>query len=482
MNIHIKNINETMCACDALILPFSEGKSNLYDSLGPATAKLIKRVFRKDFNGKHNKVLCIPAPDDLRAERLVLVGLGKKNEISTEKVRQAGGRTADTLRDSGMKKIALSTALLSSLNVSPAEFIEGFLLGLYVFDKYRDKKDKKPIETFILLSRGSHNLKADLPWKETIASSVWFVRDLVNTPANDMTPTHLAQKALSLKRPRLSVKILEKRDAKKLGMGAYLSVAKGSNEPPKFIVLDYRGAKGAPIVLVGKSITFDSGGFSLKPPEGMERMKYDMAGGATVLGVLRAVSELRLPVRLIGLLPATENLIGGSATRPGDVVRSINGKSIEIINTDAEGRLVLADALGFAQRYKPKAIIDIATLTGACTLALGSEAIGMMGNDKILMKKLKKAGETAYERVWEMPLYSEYKDYLKSDIADIKNYGGRNGSLIASAYFLYEFAGKVPWVHLDIAGTAWLEKEKPYMPKGSTGIGVRLLLNCIKGL
>jgi leucyl aminopeptidase len=187
-------------------------------------------------------------------------------------------------------------------------------------------------------------------------------------------------------------------------------------------------------------------------------------------------------VRLIGLLPATENLLGVSATRPGDVVRSVNGKSIEIINTDAEGRLVLADALGFAQRYKPKAIIDIATLTGACSIALGSEAIAMMGNDKTLMKKLKKAGEKTYERVWEMPLYSEYKDYLKSDIADIKNYGGRNGSLIASAYFLCEFAGKVPWVHLDIAGTAWLEKEKPYMPKGSSGIGVRLLLNCIKEL
>jgi leucyl aminopeptidase len=332
----------------------------------------------------------------------------------------------------------------------------------------------------MLLSSDSKNLKAELLWKETVASSVWFVRDLVNTPANDMTPTHLAQRALSLKKPSLSIKILEKSDAKKLGMGAYLSVAKGTKEPPKFIVLEYRGAKGAPLVLIGKSITFDSGGLSLKPPEGMERMKDDMAGGATVLGIVKVVSEMRLPVRLIGILPATENLLGGSATRPGDVVRSVNGKTIEIINTDAEGRLILADALGFAQRYKPRAIIDIATLTGACSIALGSEAIAMMGNDRHLMEKLKKAGEKTYERVWEMPLYNEYKDYLKSDIADIKNYGGRNGSLIASAYFLYEFAGKVPWVHLDIAGTAWLEKEKPYIPKGASGIGVRLVLNFIK--
>jgi leucyl aminopeptidase len=295
-----------------------------------------------------------------------------------------------------------------------------------------------------------------------------------------MTPTHLAQRALSLKKPPLSIKIIEKRDAKRLGMGAYLSVAKGSKEPPKFIVLDYKGAKGAPLVLIGKSVTFDSGGLSLKPPDGMERMKDDMAGGATVLGIVKVVSELRLPLRLIGILPATENLLGGSATRPGDVVRSVNGKTIEIINTDAEGRLILADALGFAQRYKPRAIIDIATLTGACSIALGSEAIAMMGSDRQLMQKLKKAGDKTYERVWEMPLYSEYKDYLKSDIADIKNYGGKCGSLIASAYFLYEFTGKVPWVHLDIAGTAWLEKEKPYMPKGASGICVRLLLNFLK--
>jgi len=480
MHISIKNISEATCACDALILPFTEGKTDLYDSLGSSTAQLIRRVFRKEFNGKHKKVLCIPAPEGLKSERLVLVGLGKKNEISPERIRQAGGKTSDALRSAGMKKLALSTAVLSSLDISPAEFVEGFLLGLYSFDKYLSRKDKKKIDTFMLLSASSKNLKGELFWKETIASSVCFVRDLVNTPANDMTPTHLAQRALSLKKPSLSIKILDRSDAKKLGMGAYLAVARGSKEPPKFIILEYRGAKGAPLVIIGKSITFDSGGLSLKPPEGMERMKDDMAGGATVLGILKIVSEIRLPVRLIGILPATENLPGGSATRPGDVVRSVNGKTIEIINTDAEGRLVLADALGYAQRYKPMAIIDIATLTGACSIALGSEAIAMMGNNGRLMERLKKAGEETYERVWEMPLYHEYKDYLKSDVADIKNYGGRSGSLVASAYFLSEFAGKVPWVHLDIAGTAWLEKEKPYIPKGASGIGVRLLLNFIK--
>ena len=263
-------------------------------------------------------------------------------------------------------------------------------------------------------------------------------------------------------------------------MGAYLSVAKGSNEPPKFIVLEYKGAKGRPLVLIGKSITFDSGGISLKPADGMEKMKYDMAGGAAVLGVIKAASELKLPVNLVGILPATENLPGGSATKPGDIVKSITGKTVEIINTDAEGRLVLADAIGYAKRFNPGAIIDIATLTGACSIALGSEAMAMMGNDRGLMDKIKKSAGNTYERVWEMPLFDEYREYIKSDIAEIKNTGGKNGSLVTAAYFLYEFAEKTPWVHLDIAGTAWAEKDKPYIPKGASGIGVRLVMDLLK--
>ena len=212
----------------------------------------------------------------------------------------------------------------------------------------------------------------------------------------------------------------------------------------------------------------------------MEKMKYDMAGGAAVLGIFKAVSELKLPVHLVGILPATENVIGGAASKPGDVVKAINGKTIEIISTDAEGRMTLADALGYAKRYKPKAIIDIATLTGACSIALGNEAIAIMGNSRELIDKMIKSGHNTYERVWEMPLFEEYKDCLKSDIADLKNTGGKSGSLVSSASFLAEFAGDTPWVHLDIAGTAWLEKEKPYTPKGASGIGVRLLLNFLK--
>jgi leucyl aminopeptidase len=482
MNIYIKNIKEVDSACDALILPFTEGDSGLYNNLGSTSSELVKRLFSKEFHGKQNEVLLVPIPKDIKPERILLVGLGKKDEISSEKVRQAGGKAAVYARDMGMKNIALSTAILSSFNMSPVDFIEGALLGLYTFNKYIGKKDNKAVDKIFVLSKVSKRLKEDLHWTKTITSSVCFARDLINTPSNDMTPTHLADIALSLKQKNLTVKVLEKKDAEKLGMGSYLSVAKGSKEPPKFIVLEYKGAQGAPLVLIGKSITFDSGGLSLKPAEGMEKMKYDMAGGAVVLGIIKAVSELKLPVHLVGILPATENLPGCSATKPGDVIRTIDGKTVEIINTDAEGRLILVDAIGYAKKIKPWVIIDIATLAGACSIALGNEAIAMMGNDRELLHKIKKSADTTYERVWEMPLFEEYKEYLKSDIADIKNYSGKNGSLVTSAYFLKEFAGQVPWVHLDIAGTAWIEKERPYMPKGASGIGVRLMVNLIKEL
>lgn len=480
MNISIKNIRETDCVCDALILPVTEGDSKFYDKLGVSVQSLVKKVFSKEFKGKQNEVLLIPAPKDIKPERILFVGLGKKSKISAERIRQAGGKAAVYLRDMGMKKVALSTGVIASLNLSQESFIEGALLGLYVFKKYKEEKNNKTIDNITILSKTSRELEDKLKWAETVASSVCFARDLINTPSNDMTPTHLAKAALSIKRKNLSVKVLDRKDAERLGMGAYLSVAKGSNEPPKFIVLEYKGAKGRPLVLIGKSITFDSGGISLKPADGMEKMKYDMAGGAAVLGIIKAASELKLPVNLIGILPATENLPGGSATKPGDIVRTITGKTVEIINTDAEGRLILADAIGYAKRFKPLAIIDIATLTGACSIALGNEAAAMMGNDRGLMGKIKKSADNTYERVWEMPLFDEYKEYLKSDIADIKNTGGKNGSLVTAAYFLYEFAEKTPWVHLDIAGAAWTEKDKPYIPKGASGIGVRLVMDFLK--
>jgi len=480
MDIFIKNHKEVDYACEALILPFTEGGKNLYDGLHPSLSELIKRVFGREFKGKKNESLLIPAPAGMRADRVFLIGLGKKEDLSPEAIRQAGGKAGTALRDACIKKIALSVRVFTSYSFSPADFIEGFLLSTYAFLKYRPRKKNNSIHHIVVLSKPSGELQIALQWKRHLANAVHFARDLINTPANDMTPAHLARAALSLRGPSLSVSILGRKEAERLRMGAYLSVAKGSHQPPKFIVLHYRGSKDKPVVLIGKSVTFDSGGISLKPAEGMEKMKYDMAGGAAVLGAMKAVTSLGMPVNLVGILPATENLPGGSASRPGDVVRAINGKSIEIISTDAEGRMTLADAIGFAARFRPRAIVDIATLTGACAIAFGNCAIAMMGNDRGLMETVKAAGEQTGERVWEMPLCEECKDYLKSDIADLKNSGGRGGSLLSSAYFLSEFAGKIPWVHLDIAGTAWAEKDRPYVPKGATGVGVRLLSTLVK--
>ncbi len=480
MDLKIRNVREKDCVCEALILPLTEGPSGSNEIPVPSLSKLIKKISSRQFRGKKNELFFVPAPGDIKPEGVLLVGLGKGAEVSAETLRQAGGKAASYLRDLGIRDIALSTSLISGLDLSPALFVEGALLGLYTYARYRAEKEKKEIRKITVLAGPSGKLSSEIDWAGTIASSVRFARDLINTPSNDMTPAHLAAAARSLGRRNVRVKILERKDAQRLGMGSYLSVAKGSHEPPKFIILEYKGSAQAPVVLVGKSITFDSGGLSLKPADGMEKMKYDMAGGAAVLGVLKAASEAGLPANVIGILPAAENLPGGSATKPGDVVRAIDGTTIEITNTDAEGRMVVADGIGYARRLKPRAIIDIATLTGACSIALGGEVIAMMGNNRALMEDMKKSGDSVYERVWEMPLFEEYREYLKSDIADIKNAAGRTGSLVASASFLSRFAGDVPWVHLDIAGTAWAEKDKPYNPRGATGIGVRLLSHFIK--
>ncbi len=309
-----------------------------------------------------------------------------------------------------------------------------------------------------------------------------MARDMVNAPPTDMTPTIIAAKARAIARQSgLRIRVLERPQMQKLGMGALLAVASGSAQPPKFIVVEYRsGGKKPFIALVGKTITFDSGGISIKPAENMDKMKDDMAGGAAVLGAIRTAAALKLPLNIVGLLPATENMPGGRAYKPGDVLRTLSGQTIEIINTDAEGRLILADALAYACSYKPAVIVDIATLTGACRVALGQEAAGMVGTDEKLKQRLREAGDKTGERVWELPLWEGYYDLIKSDIADMKNTGGRDGSVITAAALLSKFVEKYPWVHLDIAAMAWTDKDRPYTPKGATGIGVRLLTQFLR--
>ncbi len=303
---------------------------------------------------------------------------------------------------------------------------------------------------------------------------------MVNQPSNRLTPRAMAEEARKAARKfRFRCRILGPEEQRRLGMNALLGVARGSREPSRFIVLEYRGpGNGAqrPLVWLGKGITFDSGGISLKPADKMEQMKYDMAGGAAVLGAVRAVAALKLPVHVIGLVPATENLPGGSAQKPGDVVRSLGGKTIEVLNTDAEGRLVLADALGYAQRYKPAAMVDLATLTGACVVALGSHCMGLMGSHAKWNEAVRSAADRAGERAWELPLWSEYSEAIRSEVADVKNVGDGKAGTITAAAFLKEFSGDIPWVHLDIAGVAWADSDKGYLRKGASGVGVRLLV------
>jgi len=305
------------------------------------------------------------------------------------------------------------------------------------------------------------------------------VRDLCNHPANVVTPTYIANEAKKIARERgVSAKVLDRPAMQRLGMGALLGVARGSHEPPKFVILEYRGGpRGArPVALVGKTVTFDSGGISLKSADNMEQMKADMTGGAAVLAAVRAASRLRLPLNIVALIPATENMPGGSATKPGDILTSLSGKTIEVINTDAEGRLILADGLTYANRYKPSVVVDIATLTGACAVALGKHAIGLLGNNERLIGELKAAGEQCGERAWQLPLWEEYYEQIKSDVADVKNTGGRPGGTITAAAFLSKFVGDARWAHLDIASTDWSDREQAYIPKGPTGVGARLLI------
>jgi leucyl aminopeptidase len=479
MKISVQNRKETAAACDVIIVPLSEDSGiRPYADIDRALDGMLSRLLSsKECTGQLHQISLLHTRGLISPDRILFIGIGKSSEVTLEKLRQSGGYASTYLKKLNVKKAALSTKLIVARKMPPSAFLEGFLLSQYSFEKYKKESTSK-LNSLTVLS--SINLNKEVKRTETIVKAVDLARDLVNTPANDMTPSKLVKCARSLK--NVSVKVIDEKSAAKLGMGAYLSVARGSEEPPKFIVMSYRKKTGPPLVLIGKSITFDSGGISLKPARGMEKMKYDMAGGAAVLGVMKAVSALNLPLHLIAILPAAENLPGGSASRPGDVVKTVSGKTVEIISTDAEGRLVLADAIGYAKKLRPEAIIDIATLTGACSIALGNEAIAMMGNDDTLLKTIKKASDETNERVWQMPLFDEYGEYIKSDIADLKNSSGPSGSLVTAAYFLKEFAGTVPWVHLDIASTAWTDKDRPCIRQGATGIGVRLLLNVLERL
>ncbi len=437
-----------------------------------------------DFAGKKNETLLLYTHGLIESPRVLVVGLGKRESFDAEAARQAAGTAAGKLQSLGVEKAAtiLHGAGEAGLDVEVAAqaVAEASILACYRFDGYRSAKRKASrLRSLAIVEFDRSRLAAARRGTRAgraIAAAASLARDLANHPGNTATPTYLASAARRIARSRsLRCQVIDETGMRRLGMGALLGVTRGSSEAARFIVLEHNASRGGkPLVFVGKGVTFDSGGISLKPGDRMADMKFDMSGAAAVIGAMQAVSDLDLPHRIVGLVPATENLPGGRAVKPGDVLKTITGKTIEIDNTDAEGRLILADALGYARRLKPAAIVDLATLTGACVVALGSHAAGMLGNDEELKAKVLKAGDETGERVWPLPLWPEYRDQIKSAVADMKNTGGRAGGAITAASLLEEFVDS-PWVHLDIAGTAWSTRAKPYIPKGGVGFGVRLL-------
>ena len=442
-----------------------------------------------DFKGELFECCLSYTQGALPARRVLLTGLGKKREFDLEKWRGAASKAGQFVRNAGMKQFAFPIKKFNGHSETELteSFVTGLLLGVYQFNEFKTlERDKiKEIEEVILLGEKEKEINLigeGLRTGEIISRAVCLARDLVNGPSNQVTPTVLAERAKKIaKDDGMEIQVLEVSHAEAMGMGAFVAVAQGSQEPGKFIVLEYNKGKGLDtIALVGKGITFDSGGISIKPSENMERMKDDMSGAAAVMATMQAASRLQLPFHLVGLMPATENLPSGKAYKPGDILRTLSGQTVEVISTDAEGRLILSDALTYSLRYQPKAIIDLATLTGACVIALGDYVIGLFGNDEFLLRRIEEASSKTGEKAWRLPLWDDYFEYLKSDAADFRNVGTRAAGAIIGAIFLSKFVGKIPWVHLDIAGPASIEKERPYIPRGGTGAGVRLLIQLLR--
>ncbi|MCC7484491.1 MAG: leucyl aminopeptidase [Burkholderiales bacterium] len=437
---------------------------------------------RGDMEGKANTSLFLREVPGAGAERVLLVGLGSREKFREKQYREAVACAMRALASTGTEDATLTLTGLPVGRRDPAWKVAQAVMAARE-SGYRFTQMKSRVETpepalkrlVLTVDRAAgRRAAAGLERGLAIAHGTSLARDLGNLPPNVCTPSRLANEARELaKRYRMKVTVLERPDMERLGMLTLLSVAQGSAEPPKFIVLEHRGgpARAKPVVLVGKGITFDTGGISLKPPAEMDEMKFDMCGAASVLGAMKAAGEMRLPLNVIGVVPATENMPGGRATRPGDIVKSLSGQTVEILNTDAEGRLILCDALTYVERYEPAAVIDIATLTGACVIALGHVASGLFANDEGLAREVSAAAETSHDPVWRMPLGDDYQEQLKSNFADFANVGGRPAGAITAACFLARFAGKFKWAHLDIAGTAW----KSGREKGATGRPVPLL-------
>jgi leucyl aminopeptidase len=486
---------QTKTAC-LVIGVYEKGFSApLLKELDQKLGGLLRQAQRNaEFTGKSGEKILFQPAGHLPSGRVLLIGLGPKAESSLEKIRQAAGSAMQQLIEKKLGQAAFKLPLdaqESELTAQIQATAEGILLASYRYDRFLGEKAKKsrklPKEITLLIDSAGKKQACELALAtaQKICRSVMLARDLVNAPGNIKSPTYLAEQAKTAANDStLQCKVLGQKELAKEGFGALLGVAQGSAREPHLIILEHNGGSKdeAPVALVGKGVTFDSGGISLKPGEKMDEMKMDMAGGAAVIGTMLAAALLELPINLVGIVPTVENMPSATAYRPGDILTSLSGQTIEVLNTDAEGRLILADALTYVKRYEPKLVVDLATMTGACIIALGHQATAILGNDQKLVQSLLNAGEESGERLWQLPLWDDYDQQIKSDVADVKNTGGRAAGTITAAAFLKKFAGDFRWAHLDIAGTAWRDQNQPYIPKGGTGVGVRLLVAFLQKL
>ncbi len=499
MRIALEQANITEVTADLIVVNLFQGVTAPGGATGAVDRALggaISEVIAAgDFSGKSGETLVLYTRGAIPAPRVLVVGLGESAKFDLRAARNAAATAARKARDLGVKTFATIVHGAGVGGLGPAAaaaaLVEGSRLGLYRYEGYRSEppKDWKPDpEALLVVERSGENLPAmeqGIAHGEAVAWGVALARDMVNTPANHMTPTAMAQRAEALARETgLKFQALGRAECKALGMGIFMAVAEESEQDPKFIILEHNpaGAGQAPdrtdlptVVLAGKGVTFDSGGISIKPSEDMWKMKDDMAGTAAVIATLGVAARLNLPLRVVGLAPCAENLPGGRAQKPGDVFTGMKGKTMEVISTDAEGRMLLADALAYAAQYNPAAVVDIATLTGAQAIALGPQAAAVFSNNDDLAGKLLAAAEASGDRLWRLPLYDEYAEAIKSQVADVKNTAGRFAGIGTSAKFLEHFTEGYPWAHVDMASMAWAEEDKPAQPKGATGYGVRLL-------
>jgi leucyl aminopeptidase len=490
MKIKIENSNPSRKKTE-MLCGFVLENSDKILGLNNVSSKIISSIKQslKDLNGEMGKITIVPTNNKTPAKRILLAGIGKKEKITNDTIRFVSGKIAQKARELNLKEFSIITppSNISEPISATSQITEGCKMALYKFEKFKSKKEDISPDLSIFVPK-SNKISKSIKNSEIVSDGVIFTKSIANLPPNECTPTTLATIAKSLaKKNKMKCVVYSKNELKKKGFGGIVAVGKGSKNEPKLIVLEHHGGprNEKPIVLVGKAVTFDTGGISLKPGEKMDEMKFDKCGGCTVLGIMKAVSELRLPVNVVGIVPSVENMPGGDSYRPGDIIKLYNGKTAEILNTDAEGRLILADALAYGEKqYSPKAIIDFATLTGACIIALGNNVAAIVSNNERLKQKINESSIRTTEEVWELPLNDDYMDMIKSNVADMKNIGiGRAAGTITAAAFLRNSIEKTPWVHIDIAGVAWTQvatKPKPYNPKGATGFGVRLILDYLQ--